>query len=159
MKFFFALIRTIVGLVFGVMSALALSPALASMTSNEGGGSAPIMMLAIIVIGAAFGFFASSIRRAFGRGFLFTGVCLLALPLSTALLSGRAASDTVNSVAASDQALTAVGAGLGAVALTGAAAFIGLILGGIFVITGLILVLGGRREVVVVDRTPGLLQR
>lgn len=152
-----AIIRAVIGGIFGILSVTALSPALAAITPTGGGGSAPLLTAAIALVGVAIGLFAPTLRRAFGRGFLMSGASLLALPLSTAALSGQAASQVISDTSVNDQAFVAVGAGLGAAALTGAAMFVGLILGAIFIITGLVLVLGGRREVIVVEsRVAGL---
>ncbi|TNC45935.1 hypothetical protein FHG66_19880 [Rubellimicrobium rubrum] len=73
------------------------------------------------------------------------------LPLSAFLLSGRAASEVMSSTSPDGQAFAAIGAGLAGAVFTGVATFFGLILGSVAVITGLVLVLGGRREVVIVD--------
>jgi hypothetical protein len=51
-----------------------------------------------------------------------------------------------------DQTATVIGAGLEAALMTGAGTFIGLIFGTIFTILGLVLALGGRREVIVVTK-------
>lgn len=151
MNFVNAVFRIVIGVVFGLLSATALSPALAAITPTTGDGNAPMLSLLIVGGVTLLSFFAPTTRRAFGRGFLLTGVCLIALPLSTALLSGRAATEVVSSASVDSQAFAAIGAGLGAAAITGAAAFIGFILGGIFLITGLVLALGGRREVIVMN--------
>lgn len=151
MNIVYGAFRIIVGAVFGLLCAITLSPALAAFTPTGGGGNAPLLTVAIVGVSVLLAFFAPSIRRAFGRGFLMLGVCMIALPLSTALLSGRAASEVVSASSVDSQPFAAVGAGIGAMAMTGAAAFIGFILGGIFVITGLILALGGRREVIVMN--------
>jgi|AntRauTorcE11898_2_1112593.scaffolds.fasta_scaffold21813_2 hypothetical protein len=148
MEYFNALMRALIGGVFGVASAFALSPGLAWAAQTWGGGGFSFYL--VVIIGAAFGMFAPTIRRAFGRGVLFCGVSLLALPLTMGLLSGKAASDVI--AASGDSPVSAmIGAGGGAVLFTGIATFVGLILGAIFVITGLVLTLGGRREVTVVS--------
>lgn len=143
--------RIIIGAIFGLLCALTLSPALAAFISTDGTGNTPLLTLGIVGISVVLAWFAPTIRRAFGRGFLLLGVCMIALPLSTALLSGRVASEVVSASSTESQAFSAVGAGIGAMAMTGAAAFIGFTLGGIFLITGLILALGGRREVIVMN--------
>lgn len=147
-----AVFRIIIGAVLGIGSAAALSPAFAAVMGTAPGSSTPIVIYAVVLIGALLGLFAPTIRRAFGRGFLFLGVSVFALPLSTILLSGRVSSDMMTNVAADERAMTAVGSGLAGVVLTGAAGFIGFFLGTIFLILGLVLSLGGRREVVVVER-------
>ncbi|UFS64372.1 hypothetical protein LO749_09345 [Paracoccus denitrificans] len=147
----FAIVRALIGAVFGVLCAFALSPALAAFHSS-GTNTASVSTLAVVATMGVLGFFAPTIRRAFGRGFLMLGLCFFALPLSTILLSGRAANEVVTNAAANDQAVAAVGAGLAGIAVTGVATFIGLIVGTIFVILGLVLALGGRREVIVINR-------
>lgn len=142
--------NTIIGFLFGLGSTLALTPAFAAF-AGTGEKSEPSALIWIVALaGAALGFFAPTIRRAFGRGFLLLGVCIFVLPLSTMLLSGRVTSDMV---AASDsQAATAVGAGIAGVLMTGASAFIGFFLGSVFLLIGLVLALGGRRQVIVVKQ-------
>lgn len=146
-----ALVRIIIGLIFGGICALALSPAFAAFHS-EGSSIAPIVTFGTIGVVVLAAFFAPSIRRAVGRGFLLSGVSFLFLPISTFFLAGRAFNETVSATQASDQAFAAVGAGAGVAVITGAATFFGLVLGGIFVIIGLVFALGGRREVVIVQR-------
>lgn len=149
----YAVFRTLIGALFGILCAFALSPAIAAFHA-EGSDTSSILTFAIMAAMAALGFFAPTIRRAFGRGFLVLGLCCLALPLSAMLLSGKVANEVVTGAAAGatdgEQAAMALGAGLAGVAVTGAATFIGLIAGAIFVILGLVLALGGRREVIVV---------
>lgn len=149
MKFVGAFFRLVVGLLFGAGSTLALSPAFAAFNSGEN-SSSPIAMLVPILLGGLLGLFAPTIRRAFGRGFLLLGVSTFALPISTTLLSGRAVSEVVGSAGTGNEAAAAAGAGIAAVAMTGVATFVGVILGAIFLIVGLVLALGGRREVIVV---------
>jgi len=151
MTFLKSFFRSIIGLVFGLLATLALLPALAAFETGNDGNFSVIAMIVIAGGSAALGCFAPTLRRAFGRGFLLTGVALLALPLSTMLLSGRVASDMVTNASAQDQAFAAAGAGIAGAAMTGAAAFIGIITGLIFVIIGLVLALGGRREVIVIN--------
>ncbi|QEU09093.1 hypothetical protein [Paracoccus yeei] len=146
-----AIARLLIGAIFGVLCAFVLSPALAAFHSM-GSNTSSASTLVIIAIVAVLGFFAPTIRRAFGRGFLLLGLCFFALPLSTMLLSGRAANEVMTNAAANDQAAAAVGAGLAGIAVTGVATFVGLIVGAIFVILGLVLALGGRREVIVINR-------
>lgn len=148
MGIFKGFIRLIVGVIFGVASALALSPAIVAFVNMPGGNA--WMVLVVAIIGALLGVFAPTIRRAFGRGFLLLGASIFALPLSTLLLSGRVTSDMA--AQSGNDAATLAGAGIAATMMTGAAAFIGFFLGAIFLIIGLVLVLGGRREVVIVER-------
>ena len=145
------LFRVIIGVIFGVISALVLIPAVAAFDDKSSQYSVPAT-LAVIAIVTLLAFFAPTIRRTFGRGFLVLGVAVFALPLSMMLLSGRVTHDMVSAAGnANDQALTAVGSGLAWIFVTGASAVIGFILGTIFLIIGLVLSLGGRREVTVVQ--------
>lgn len=151
MNFVSGISRVIIGVIFGLIAALTLSPAAAAFSSGSD-SKAPLVILAVVAISAVLGFFAPTIRRAFGRGFLIAGISFLALPLSVMLLSGRAANDVVNAADPASQGATALGAGIAGVAVTGAATFIGLIVGAVFIVIGLVLALGGRREVIVVQR-------
>lgn len=151
MKVVSSVVRLLIGAVFGIIAALAISPLAAALNTSPGSKS-PLLMVMAVAVGAVLGFFAPTIRRAFGRGFLLAGVSFLALPISALMLSGRVASDMVNAADAGSQGATAVGAGIAGIAMTGAATFVGLIVGAIFIIIGLVLALGGRREVVVVER-------
>lgn len=148
-----ALFRVLIGALLGLASAIALIPATGAFTSEIGSGDTAWMTWVIVAIGAILGFFAPTIRRAFGRGFLLLGVSVFALPLSMMLLSGRVASDMISAGTTDmDRAGAAFGAGVAGTVMTGAAAFIGFFLGAIFLIIGLVLVLGGRREVVVIQQ-------
>lgn len=149
-NFINAFFRIVIGVVFGAASAMALSPALAAFATGDQ-DSTVYVAFGVIGVSVLLGFFAPSIRRAFGRGFLLLGASVFALPVSTFLLSGRVASDMVESAAANDEAATAIGAGIAGMAMTGVATFFGVIVGSILLIIGLILSLGGRREVVVVN--------
>ncbi|TWI26949.1 hypothetical protein IQ24_04006 [Paracoccus sulfuroxidans] len=153
-----AVIRALIGAVFGIISAVVLSPALAAFLQQTDKNAA-IAIWAIAAIMAALGFFAPTIRRAFGRGFLMLGVCFLALPISTLLLTGRVTHELITSAPENDPAAAVIGAGLAGMAATGIATFVGLIAGAIFVIIGLVLALGGQREVIVIDRYRGSASR
>lgn len=150
MRILAAVIRLLVGAVFGVVAMMALVPAFAAFQGPSGEGAA--VSFVVVAAGALLGLFAPTMRRAFGRGFLLAGLAVLALPLSTLLLSGRVTSEML---AHQNDAATAVGSGLAATMATGFAAFVGFFLGGILIVIGLALALGGRREVVVVDRPAG----
>ncbi|MFU8778470.1 hypothetical protein [Roseovarius autotrophicus] len=152
MAIFRAAFRIMIGVLFGVGSAVALSPAFAAFTTAED-TITPIVMMALVLLCGAICFFAPTIRRAFGRGFLMLGSAVFALPISAFLLSGRAAGDVVNNAEKGSEAFAAVGAGIAGVAVTGVATFVGLIIGAILLLIGLILSLGGRREVLVVERS------
>lgn len=148
MRFVSAFFRIVIGLVFGFISGLAVSPAIAAFSDGQGGNAWVIFALA--GLGALLCFFAPTIRRAFGRGFLVTGVAVFVLPLSMMMLSGRVANDMMNEQGASGA--TMIGAGLAGTMATGIAGFIGFFLGAVLLTIGLVLALGGRREVYVVER-------
>ncbi len=156
MKFFRFLVRLIIGFAFGIATMLALSPALASFASG-GPDSGLATGITLVVIAAVAGLcaLAPSMRRAFGRGFLALGAAVFFLPLSAMLISGAAFNEVVGTASDTDKGMAAVGAGLAGGAITAAAAIIGFILGTIFLITGLVLSLGGRREVVIYDQERG----
>lgn len=156
MRFVRFLMRLVIGFAFGIATMLALSPALASFTpvDPDSGYAASITLIAIAAVSALCAF-APSIRRAFGRGFLTLGAAVFFLPLSAMLLSGAAFSEVVGTASDTDIGMAAVGAGLAGGAITAAAAIVGFILGTIFLITGLVLSLGGRREVVIYDQERG----
>ena len=145
-----AAFRVLIGVLFGVGSAIALTPAFAAFTTDKDSVT-PTIMMALVLLCGVICFFAPTIRRAFGRGFLLLGASVFALPISAFLLSGRAASEVVSSAEEGSEAFAVVGAGLAGVAVTGVATFIGVIVGAILLIIGLILSLGGRREVIIVE--------
>lgn len=147
-----AIFRIIIGVIFGTGSAVALSPAFAAFTTNEDSATT-IIMFVLVFVCSVLCFLAPNIRRALGRGFLMLGVSVFALPISAFLLSGRAASEVVSGAEEGSEAFAVVGAGLAGVAVTGVATFIGVIIGAILLILGLILSLGGRREVVLVEES------
>lgn len=150
MKIVSGAFRAIIGIIFGILAMLALVPALAAFDSGNGKASA--MGWIVVAICALLGIFAPTIRRAFGRGFLVLGAAVFALPLSALLLSGRVANDAISQASAADQGMAAAGAGLAGIAVTGMATFIGFIAGSILLLIGLILSLGGRREVIVIEK-------
>ncbi|QEP30302.1 hypothetical protein [Pukyongiella litopenaei] len=143
--------RGLVGVLFGVGSAIALTPAFAAFTTDQD-TITPVIMMSLVLLCGVLCFFAPTIRRAFGRGFLMLGASVFALPISAFLLSGRAASEVVSTAEEGSEAFAAVGAGLAGVAVTGLATFVGVIIGAILLLIGLILSLGGRREVIIVER-------
>ncbi len=149
MNFVKAGIRIIVGIVFGIGSTLALSPAFAAFSGKDD-TTTPIVVISLVLLCGLMCFFAPTIRRAFGRGFLILGATIFVLPISALMLSGRVASETVDAAEKGSEGMAAVGAGLAGIAVTGFATFFGLILGSIFLLIGLVLALGGRREVVIV---------
>ena len=147
MGFIKGLFRLIVGAVFGLVAGMALSPAIGAFANAKDGGTAWVLLV-VIAIGALLGVFAPTIRRAFGRGFLLAGVAVLALPLSAMLLSGRVLSEMSPELQGNSAKMA--GAGIGAALMTGAAGFVGFFLGAILIIVGLVIALGGRRQVVMV---------
>ena len=147
--FFRVIIRIIIGVIFGMGAGLALSPLLASFSESSGA----IGLLVLIAIGALLCGFAVSIRRAFGRGFLLLGACVFVLPLSTLVLSGVVMNELVNTAASdADKGFAVIGAGLAGEVFVGLAGVIGFFLGGVLLLCGAILSLGGRRDVVIVER-------
>jgi uncharacterized membrane protein len=82
---------------------------------------------------------------------LIAGALFIAAPLFVSALSAKVGSDMVSQSSSADAGATAVGAAIGGGMLVGAAMFVGFIIGGILLVMGLILVLGGRREVIVVN--------
>jgi|Cruoilmetagenom7_1024161.scaffolds.fasta_scaffold00190_32 hypothetical protein len=150
-KFIRYTFQVILGALFGAVCFMALSPALAAIfpVAEDGVGTSLAVLGIVLLIVAV----APSIRRALGRGFLLAGASVFALPLSTMMLSGRAF-DTMNKDAeAAGQAMggaEAAGAALGGVMMTGFAGFVGFFFGSILLIIGLVLALGGRRDVRVV---------
>lgn len=142
--------RILVGILFGIGSAIALIPAFAAFTTDED-SITPIIMMSLVLLCGVLGFFAPTIRRAFGRGFLLLGSSVFALPISAFLLSGRAASEVISTAEEGSEAFAAVGAGIAGIAVTGVATFIGVIIGAILLLIGLILSLGGRREVIIIE--------
>lgn len=150
MRFLRLLGRLFVGIAFGFVTLVAISPALAAFAPADIEGSVSAIagwtsFFAVVLLCA----FAPSTRRAFGRGCLAAGAAIFLLPISTMLLSGVAFNEAVGAAADADKGFAVIGAGLAGGAITAAATFIGLILGSVLLIAGLILSLGGRREVVV----------
>lgn len=148
MKIVKAAFRLFIGAIFGIASALVLSPAIAAFGGQEPGEGVAWVLWVFIVASMALAFFAPTIRRAFGRGFLTLGAATFALPISVLMLTGRVANDAMAmAVTESERAGTAIGAGIGGAFMAGAAGFVGFFLGTVFLIIGLVLSLGGRREV------------
>lgn len=139
--------KILVGIIFGVGAGLAISPLLASFQDGEGAWG----LLVMVGIGALLGGFAPTVRRSFGRGFLLLGTCVFLLPISTLVLSGVAFNEVMAGADESTQGAAAVGAGLAGGLMTGFAGFIGFVMGSVLLLIGLVLSLGGRREVIVVE--------
>lgn len=138
--------------VFLILTFLALSPLGAGLGDSTGmtvalGGAGVVALIALL---------APTGRRAWGRGFLLNGAIFLAMPLLVLPLLGNAFSETVGSLEVSasqaDQAAASIGAGAGVALAFGAFSFFGIILGIIFLVLGAVLALGGRREVIIIQK-------
>ena len=157
MKIFWKIIATVI---FAVIAVLAVSPLIGTvfaMTETESAGL--IVGSFVMLITAVLILFAPTVRRGFGRGFLLTGALIFLLPLSTFFLSGIAAGEIVQSSQATaasetEEAAAVIGATIGVGLMTGFSWFVGFLIGTVFLVTGLVLVLGGRREVIVVETQP-----
>ena len=152
MKIFF---KIIIGVVFGIFVVITLSPFFASFTDTELAFIGTISSIVAFLVTAVLAVTAPTIRRSFGRPMLILGISFFVLPISTLFLSGSITHDVVTE-ASNDLEGTAeaVGAVIGTGLLTAFATFLGWIFGVIFTIVGLVLTLGGRREVVIAeDRT------
>jgi hypothetical protein len=148
MEFLRYAFQSVIGLIFGFLSSAALSPLSASLGGDGGAGFAyGVMGLVAVFVGVA-----PSFRRAFGRSFLLLGACVFVLPLSTFVLSGVVFNETLANSSDLDSGAAAVGGVLAGGLMTAAAGFVGFVLGSVLLLLGLILSLGGRREVVVVER-------
>jgi len=145
MKFISKAIATII---FGIIAFLASSPIAAALVNAEMNNYVFLAVFAVVALAC---FTAPTGRRAWGRGSLIAGALFLALPLTIGALSGIAAEEIISQAAADEQGATAVGATIGAGLMVGAASFVGFILGAIFIIFGLIMTLGGRREVIIIN--------
>ena len=138
-----------VGAILGVLSLIALSPALAAFSHNDGTTSVALN-LSIIGLGAVMCAYARNIRHALGRGFLYLGCSIFVLPISAFLLSGRVVLDVADTSQGHSDGVALAAAGVAGAAVTGVATLLGFFLGSVFLILGIVLVLGGRREVIVV---------
>lgn len=144
--------QIIIGVIFAAASVAVLLPGLAALNGSSMQRPITLIAFGLVMIATAA---APNIRRAFGRSFLFLGASVFLLPLSTMLLSGVAANEVVNAAAAAgdaDQGMALAGSVVAGGLATAFAGFVGFILGSVLLIAGLILSLGGRREVVVVQR-------
>jgi len=149
-RLFFQLIFS---LIFALGCYLALYPFFATLLQNSESVFAyfsyVISGLVILLVTLA-----PTFRRCLGRGFLLFGVCLFLLPFSTTFLSLGVGSEMLSNVDSADSVeyvTTAAGAALGGTMVAVISGFFGFFLGTISLIIGLVLSLGGRREVVIVD--------
>lgn len=140
--------QILIGIIFGFLTSAALSPLFASFQSATGANLALVTGAAVVI----FVSIAPTVRRCFGRSFLLLGAAIFLLPLSALVLSGVAINETVDAAAEADKGYAVVGGVLAGGLLTGFASFFGFIVGTVFLIIGLVLSLGGTREVVVVGR-------
>jgi len=90
--------------------------------------------------------------RAFGRSFLLLGAAVFLLPISSLVLSGVALNEVVDAASEADKGYAAIGGVMAGGLMTAFAGFIGFVIGSILLLVGLILSLGGRREVIVIDK-------
>jgi len=127
-------LQILIGIVFAALAGLALSPFFAAFTEGSG---APYLMAVTAIIAIIIAL-SANIRRCFGRSFLFLGVAIFVLPLSTFVLSGAVVNETINAAAEADRGFAAAGGVLAGGLLTGTAAFIGFFAGSIFLIVGLL---------------------
>jgi hypothetical protein len=147
------IVNFIVGGVFAGLTVIVLSPLFAAFmpgdSSDTGGASSALAFIPgglvwLLVL------LAPSVRRGFGRSFLSLGSATVLLPISMLALSGRVTNDMVLQAGTeADQGAAAVGGMLAGGLATGLAGFVGFIVGGILLILGLVLSLGGTREVVI----------
>lgn len=135
-------------IVFSILTFLALSPLGAALGTSSGG---PILVGVLVVV-ALLAWFAPTARRAWGRGALIAGAAFIAMPLGMMALAGRVGHETVSAASGADAGAAAVGATLAGGVMVGASMILGFIVGAILLILGLVLALGGRREVIVVER-------
>jgi hypothetical protein len=142
--------QIVLGVLFGLGAALALVPLFAAISPDGGSNALIFVVIGVVTLLMAF---APTFRRALGRGFLSVGFCVFALPLSALVLSGAAGNEVIGAAADTDKAAAAVGSAIAGGAITGLAGLVGFVLGSVLLLVGLVLSLGGRREVVVVEKT------
>lgn len=147
MKVIRIIFKIIVGVFFGIAAGIALSPLFAAITHSKGTAGFFLMMFVTTLLAGL----APTVRRAFGRGFLLLGASIFALPLSTFILSGVVSHEMISGAAEADKGYAAAGSMIAGGLMTGIAGLLGFVLGSICLIFGLILSLGGRREVVIVE--------
>ncbi|MDH6269157.1 hypothetical protein M2360_004583 [Rhizobium sp. SG_E_25_P2] len=150
MGFVKAAVRFLAGLFFGALTAFALAPAVAAFSASDADPS-PLLVPAIVLVSAILCTLAPTIRKAFGRGFLIAGVSFFSLPVSTILLTGQALLDVIIPGEAAASGEAALLTGVAGLAVSGFVTLVSLIAGAIFVIIGLVLILGGRRREDAVD--------
>ncbi len=132
---------------FAIVASLAISPLAAAVSSASN-----VVFIGMIGIVALVCMMAKTGRRAWGWGALICGALFLALPLTMTALSGVVFNEVVSAAPLDTSGATAAGAAIGSGLMVGASAFFGFFVGGIFIVLGLVLTLGGRNEVVVVEK-------
>ena len=140
--------KVIAAILMASIAFLAVSPLAAAFVT---GGNSNIVFGVVFLAVLAACLLAPTGRRAWGRGALLCGFLFLALPISVLVLSGTVSNELIKSSSDTSGA-EAAGAIIGSGLMVGASAFFGFIIGGIFVITGLVLVLGGTRDVRIVEK-------
>ena len=154
MKTIRIIFQFIFSLAFAVACWLALSPFFAAVLKNSDSIFEKLSYLAAALV-ALLVTSAPTFRRSLGRGFLLLSVCLFLLPVSTTFLSVEVGADMVENIDPDDDveyAATVAGAAIGGTAVALVSGFFGFFLGTVTFILGLVLSLGGRREVVIVER-------
>lgn len=140
--------KILAAIFMAIVAVVASSPLAAAFVSSE---SSNIVFGVVLLIVLAACLFAPTGRRAWGRGALLCGCLFLALPLSTLALSGVVTEEII-STSTDDSGAEAVGAVLGSGLMVGASAVLGFIFGAIFIVLGLVLTLGGTRDVRIVEK-------
>ncbi len=151
MEFVKAAARVLAGVLFGALAAFALAPAVAAFGSSDADPS-PFFAPAVVLVSAILTFLAPTIRKAFGRGFLMAGLSFFSLPVSTILLTGQSLLDVIIPGDAAAPGEAALLTGVVGLAVSGFVTLVSLGAGAIFVVIGLVLILGGSRREDAVDR-------
>jgi len=154
MRIFRIIFQFIFSLAFAVACWLALAPFFAAVLQNSNSIFENLSYLAAAFV-ILLVTLAPTFRRSLGRGFLLLSVCLFLLPVSTTFLSVEVGAEMVENLDQNDgleYGATVVGAAIGGTAVALVSGFFGFFLGTVTFILGLVLSLGGRREVVVVEQ-------
>ena len=153
MKIIRLILQFIFSLAFALACWLALVPFFAAVlhNSNRVFESLSYVAAALVILLVTL---APTFRRSLGRGFLLLSVCLFLLPVSSTFLSVEVGAEMVENVDQSDgleYGTTVVGVAIGGTAMALVSGFFGFFLGTLTCILGLVLSLGGRREVMIVE--------
>ncbi len=153
-EFFRIIFQLVLSVPFAAASWIAIVPFFAALGSRIGDNAniysfAATAFVAIIVV------IAPTFRRSVGRGFILVAIYLFLLPVSITFLGVEVSSNVIEQTEQTDDIGVLAGvytastiAETGAGILTG---FLGFFLGTASLIIGLVLSLGGKREVVIVD--------